>query len=374
MAFLNGTGLETGDFGECDTTTGTVSVVSSPVRSGSYSGRFNPTTTAVGRFTLGGPNGSNNLNVANIYARGYLYITTLPAASSEEIMSFVFGGATYKMAVRVTSAGNLQAYDSSGTSQMGSDGATTLALAKWYLIEVLCGTGAAASWEIKIDGVSELSGTGNLATTNNGLVHFGKATNRNGQSIDMYWDDIALSDSAYPGAGAVARMEIDGTGAAATWTDGAGTWPTNVAEVPSDGNTSYILSTLTDGQASTGSLESTSSAGISGTINFVKPVARVLRDGAANGTFNTRVRSGGSNSDSADIASVSAYRYIGHISATDPSTAVAWTTTGLDSAEAGVVEAETTDRTRCSTIYLMVDFVAASGPPVGGLALMGVGR
>lgn len=377
MAVANICGFETGDSSEFIAVVGTQSVVTSPVRSGTYAGRVNPTTTATGYFDFTKAAFSNFL-VATIYVRFYFYVATLPASSSEEILHVQETTPGYKVALRINSAGNLMLFDKTGTVQIGSTGSTALSTATWYRIELVVPAGTSATVDVYLDGVSEISGTGDTTVNNARRVRFGKGTNRNGQTIDVYYDDISVSDSALPGAGACLRMDPDGDGDTTAWTIGAGSGAEylQVDEVPPDGDTTYLVSTLAVGDASLVTLESTSSAGISGTINAVKVVGTCKQDGAAAGTFKTRCRNGTTNSDSASMANTSAYQSRGDMFATDPNTGAAWTTGGLDTAQAGVVENETTDKTRCTAVYMMVDWVAAAAPATlpTRLTLMGVGN
>jgi len=246
---------------------------------------------------------------------------------------------------------------------MGSDGATTLALTTWYKIEIKCGTGAAADYEVKIGETSEFSGTGSLHTNNNGALRVGKVINRNTQAVDFYYDDIAIDDAAYPGAGQSKIMVPNADGNYTTWTVGAGPadkWDC-VNGIPYDAG-SYLLSTLTVGQAYTAALQSSADAGISVISIFaVRAIAICTRDGAANSTIRLRLRSTTTDSDTASDRAIGAgVSATTKIYPTDPATAAAWTESGLNGCEVGAIERETTDKTRLLAAYLMVDYVPLS--------------
>lgn len=370
MTIRNICGFETGSLTEANSSSGTVSIDSTTKRTGNYSLRCNPAGNATGFVflkTFDATSGAQTeLNDATSYTRFYFNPATLPAANSEEIAQ-IQDWAMYavKMTVRITSAGKLQVYSNDGTTQLGSDGATVLSAGTWYRIEIKCGTGAGATvpYEVKINGASELSGTGTLGTSNTGRVGIGKVTNRNGQTVDFYYDDVQINSAAYPGAGAVMRLDPDGDGAYTAWTIGAGAgsdWE-NVDEVPYDSDTTYLQSTLTVGQASTVSLESCASAGVSGTISGVLAGFYCKRD-AGVPWVKFRIRSSTTNKDvSSSINPGSAYAYYGVISETDPATSDVWSTSGLDGAQIGCVEDGTANYTRWTAGYLMVDFLASTG-------------
>lgn len=357
-------GFETGTALESTTTSGTFSVQATTKRTGGYALRINPTTTNAGfadiRFL--GANGDAGGNNATIYTRFYFRYGTKPSSNNEPIYAAVSTAPATKLEIRIDSSGQILAYDSA-LSLLGT-GSTVLAQDTWYRIEVLSGTGAAANYEVRIDGTTELSGTANQTVTNHGRMQFGKVANRNGNTVNFYYDDIAIDLAAFPGAGQIEVMVPDGDGSAVTWTVGAGggaDWE-NVDELPHDTATSYLLSTLVSGNASLVTLESATSAGISGTINAVKNGIIRNRNGGSNGSINTRVRSGGTNSDtSGGSATASAIAITGAVLTTDPSTGSAWTTSGLDGVEIGILENSTTNASRWTAGYLSVDFTPSAG-------------
>jgi len=377
MATLRFTGFELGDGVEGSTAiAGTASIQSSVTRGAwsAYALRCNPTTTAVGSLTVFGfvatGTGAQAVhNAATAYYRFYFRYGTKPSANDEPIFTVrrQVGNAS-KLELRISSAGVLVAYDSATTPVLMATGTTALAAGTWYRIELMAATGTTAAWEVKIDGVSEMSGTGDLSTSNNGGVIFGKFADRNGNSVDFFYDDYLASNSAYPGAGKSSLLAPDANGTYQAFSIGAGSGSHYqiVNELPQNGDTSYLLSTLTANDAETEDMAA-SPSGI-GVINCACPMAVVKRDGASNGAIRLRLRSGSTDSTTgSNYASTSAYAAIGRLYDTDPATSAAWTTSGLDGCQVGIVEQSAANRTRLTGAYLLYDW-ADPVPPVNSVA------
>ena len=370
MAITNICGFETGAGGadnEGVLTGAGATIQTTTKRTGDYALRINPTTTATAYFSLVVlylANGIESIGTLITDARYRFYIRIAALPSAAEPILQARNVSALKFELRLGSDGKLTALDSVLAS-LGT-GSTVLSTNTWYRIEVLVGTGASASWEVLIDGVSELSGaTGNLTTTGSFAARLGKGTNRNGSGYDAYYDDAAISDSAYPGAGACACLRPNGDGNYTAWTGTS----TNVDDLTSqaghDTDTTFInSSTIT--QAETVALESCADRGISGTINCVKSIV-VVRDisNTTNIQMRTRVTSPGTaDTDTTDIDPGATYRTLGQVLPTNPSGGAAWQTAGVDSLEVGVEHNQAQARElRCTLVCAMVDFTPIENFP-----------
>jgi hypothetical protein len=370
MSFLNICGFETGDMSEALTTSGSVSIQSSVMRSGTYALRCNGT----GAFRLGAARTTGTVNMAASvsYSRIYFRYDTKPAANDEPFAMVADSAPNIKLELRLTSTGVIKVYDNTGTNLVGT-GATVLSSGTFYRIEFKCSTGNPSAWEVLVNGAVEVSGSSNLGGNPTAQIYLGKWVNRNGGSVDFFYDDVCVSDSAYPGDGKSLLFLPSGDGSFTTWTIGAGAGSKyeQVDELPPDGDTSYLISTQVLLDAYTAAMQDCATVGLSGTINCVKGIYLVK---GAGGFINTRIRGGGTNSDSANISinTVGAYVGIERLLALDPSTSAAWTTGGIDGAEVGVVEASTSVPTRVSAIFLLVDFVPTSPTsPAGSVGFSG---
>lgn len=383
MANVYFCGFEADTTAEANATVGTMSLQTGIVRTGTYALRTNPTTTATGAWrgagwtTGGAASLSSGFSVATMFETFFFYIATLPAANDEEICAFYSTGGGQKAAVRINSTGNLLFYDSVPT--LKGTGSTVLSTATWYQIDVKCGTSATvAVWEVKINGVSEISGSnGNTIATNNGEIRLGKNTDRNGNSVDFYYDDVSCDGAAYPGVQQTTVLVPNAVGTYQTATIGAGGGAnyTNVDEVPNNGNTDYLVTDNVSGDAETEGLTDTSTAGITGTVNAVLTEVFVRNDGASNGVIRVRTRSASTDDDTGSDTVISgAYTMRAKLYTTDPATTIAWTLSGVDGVEVGIVEKSVANKARLTATYLMVNYTpAAGGTTVKTLAAMGVG-
>lgn len=366
MAIVNICGFETGDFIECNSSGGTCSINSGTTRTGTYSLRVNPTTSDIGYVEIMplSSNGNNDSSgdttiTTPVYARFYFRIATLPA-SNEEFLSLYGNSGVMKMTLRVNSTGNIIAYNNSGTSVLGT-GSTALSTNTWYRIEVQCGSGGSAPWEVKIDGVTEISGTSNNLSANFRSWCLGKRNNRNNGSVDFYYDDASFSDSGYPGRGGVKLMIPDSDGTTTNWTPSVGNRWACVNEIPHNGDTDYISHNSGSTNHNDVGLESTATSGISGSINAIKcvTVGRRASGGAVSSTstYIPKIVSNGIEVSPADVAglNVTTYNLFGVLSETDPDTSAAWTTTGLNAVQLRVTS-NVSNVIRVTSMVLNVDF------------------
>jgi len=367
------TGFESGANVECLGSSGTVSFQTGVVYTGTYALQTNPTTTGTGYCPIGiisttGAQATGG-GSGTLYTVFRFRADTLPASGSEELFVAEGQSSSFKMYVRVTSAGKLQAYDSTNT-QLGSDGATTLSTATWYKLGVKVGTGASAAYEVQINGASELSGTGNLSTNGHSTRAFGKRTDRNGNSVNFYYDDIVIDDASYPAGNSVVVLHPNANGSTMAWTAGTGASDyTQVDEVVPN-TTDYVKSTALNNVALF--RFETLPGTVTTPIAAVKTLQRVAEDVSGTSGYVVRIRSGSTNSDSgsSDVGNT-AFTTRQRLLETDPSTIAAWTIAGVNAAEAGGQDTSGT-RLRLAWVTLMVEAAAVTVAPPAGRARMSV--
>jgi hypothetical protein len=316
MSIVNFSGLEPGDLVEFASSSGTIAVQSTVKRTGSYALRCNALTVDSGWASIrqwGVTGKLLNLVGTIIGVTFYFRYATKPAVNSEEM--FYIGG---NLILRLTSAGKVDLYDNTTLTVAGT---TVLSVDTWYRIEVLYKQGVDQTCEFKINGTVESSMLKSYAGATE--VAFGKVTNRNGNTVDFFYDDIAIDDAVYPGAGECKLGLAIGAGAASNWVDGTGTTFAEVDDTPpgNDGNTTVIAGNNTrDNLDHTFDMQAFATIGIIGTILAVATlvVARTLSTASASTIAHRRIfNSTGFELTAFELTTV--YVTLGMIDLVDPS-------------------------------------------------------
>jgi hypothetical protein len=372
-AVLNFTGFETGDASEC-AVSGTTAFSTTTIRTGSYALRVNPTTTNVGSARVQGQLADGTFSAwdaATVYVRFYFRYATAPASNSEEIFVAQDQATGGKFFLRINSAGNLMAFASDGTTQSGSTGSSTLNAGTWYRIEAQVGTGLNANYEVRLNGNVELSGTNNLSFSNNGAVLFGKSVNRNGQTVDFFYDDIVVDDAAYPGPSEVKMLVPNAAGVfdtGADWRNNSGSSCSGTAnsatfaevdEVPHNSDTDFICKTSASSSplGVTFNVQDTGTVGITGTVKTLKSLGIFKKTVSPAVAMRLRLRSSTTNDDTTAGDVSTSYVNRAKLYATDPATSAAWTLSGVDGVQVGAVHDQNSAREgRATALYVMVDY------------------
>jgi hypothetical protein len=354
-------GMEVGDLSEFNATAGTIAIETTTINTGAYSVRVNPTTTGIGSVRAD-PGTQAKWSAVRFYFRA----ATLPSADSEEIF------ASSNLRLRVHSDGTIQFFNT--TTALGTAGGS-ISTGIWYLIDIVAGfdtSGSNDEAEAFIDGVSATSFSGVDVIPGNLLnFFFGKAADRNGETVDFFYDDIRIdTEAADPGpigAGQIiARSPITGgTPTYDAWTKSSGSdagalWNDTPAVITdnceSAGGTTAQTADIADFSA-TQSGHGSETIASGDTINGV--VAKVFADrggGAGGLTMIVRLRLNGVDDDLDIGVLVTADRiYQGNIISSTPA--------NIDIAQAGGVrqggggqEATIFDE------WVMVDYTPFAGP------------
>lgn len=344
MAYLNICGFETGDGSEFTTVAGMAgswSVTSTVRRSGTYSLKFalSGTNASVSLKKLAADGTPAEIALTTVYITAYVYWD-------------VFSGGTNPIFhVRDSAGNNVVRVFENASHQVFLNGAAssgnsaTLSTGQWYRLDITVVKNGTST--LSVDG-----GSGLTCTANNFTIDRVEPGNQNGGTHTFYYDDIAISDSALPGAGQVNILKPNGAGSLAQWTNGTASDYTAVDEVPHNSDTDYLMETGINGQHDL-AMESAATGGVSGTIGAVKLHAIVRNVAAGAGSIALQSTSGGTAvTETAWTTGSTSYITLEQVKNLD-NAAAAWTSTTIDSLQVGVVNANANDA-RCTSILAMV--------------------
>lgn len=338
---ISSTGFELGDNRESSSTSGTFSVQGTTVVSGSYALKVYPTGAAVGYqeiITVSASGTTSNPNFSPCYTDIDFRYATKAASNDEEILAIRNTGNTAdKLTVRLNSSGNLCLYDKTPT--LIGCGSTVIASNTTTHLGVKASNGTSGSYELQINGATELSGTADMEASNCGAVRIGKVTNRNSNSVEYYYDNFVYSDDGFHRYAQILVAKPTSDGSTAQFT--SGTNASNyleVDEIPSDDDTTYIKNPASVSRLHLVNVQDTGTIGVSGNILSVKAWQRIKEDTAVTSSSHLRVNSGASNSDTSARDLSTSYASYGKMQNTDPATGSAWTTSAVDSMQIGHLE------------------------------------
>jgi hypothetical protein len=372
----NGPSTSQPNSGSPTTSLGTASLVTSPVHSGSYAVRCNPGVGVKGYFGAKAFNSAGeavtySISIPTSYTTFWWQWTVAPTTGDEPIcqINSTLSGTAAKIEVRLNSAHQLAAYDN--TFALMATGTTTIPSSTWERIDVECGTGSNAPWEVRINGVSEMSGTssnlgvggapGTAAAT--GMAKIGRVIDRHSNAVTFYYDDWCIRSDQYADPtqrSGILRVASDSS--PQTWSVGAGSgahWQL-VSELPPNGNTSYLLSTLTPGNAELFGVQSAAAAGITGTPLAVSACAFFTTAGAnLTGNIIMRMISGGTTVSTTGLPAIAntSFDPVGLFRQTDPNGGIPWTLTSIGNLQIGVVENSSTVRVEVTNAFVLVNYV-----------------
>lgn len=378
MSLVNYAGFESAAGVEA-LTTSNVTYSTSVVNSGLYSLRCNPTGINGAKYVLGGISVAGAVVGLNLNTVGFsvqFRYDTKPASGDEEIISVASStaGTSQSFTIRLNSAGQLVAYDRNQT--LVQTGTTVLSASTFYRISGLVTYSATGSYTVSINGSVELSGTADTNTTFNfASIALGKVTNRNGNTVDFYYDDLVIDSTTEPISYSIGAIHPAANGSTMQWTNGTGASNyTQVNEVVPD-DTTYVMSTGTAGDLALFSNQTMAAAGLTGvTIIAVKANIRVREDTSTTSSNVVRIKSGATNSSSSARDLTTSVSTSSRLLTTDPNTGSAWMESGVNALEFGSLENNAV-AVRMTYGAVMVLYTNSPTPPVSGgstLSLMGV--
>lgn len=387
MAIINFTGfdLEGESYSQAN-----YSIQSSIVRSGvDYANGSAMQLSNEGFYGLGsigysvGDNSYNRpvaLQLSNVYARVYYYYD---GASDLSVGEYFFGVACDELQMKIglfmIENGAFEVRDSNENVLDTVPNSTILA-DTWTRVELMCGTGSAARYEVRVEGVTVSQGTFNSLNALSDYVFCGTVLGTTG-NYNFYYDDFTIDDANFPGAGIVRVLLATGDGTYTDWTASAGNKYDCIAKAPNgyinDFSTYIYSDTLNDSYSAAMQNRAAVDADGSLTIRSVKQFAYVSSTSPSDPIeFDLFVYNGTQkkNTNSCQMLPASVLSFE-NLVPYDPSTNNLWS--GIDNLEAGI---ELLDGTGTQVTAMYVSFEASENftgysyqLPQGGLGVLGFG-
>jgi hypothetical protein len=129
------------------------------------------------------------------YRLYFMYVENATSAGHSPIALFLDLTNAVKGSLHLDAGGRLQLYDAGDT--LLATGRTMLKQGGVYLLQAQIGSGTDAPWEVRVNGLVELQGTGDLRSQHNGGIRLGGDVNC---TDDLYFAEIAIDDGNYPPA------------------------------------------------------------------------------------------------------------------------------------------------------------------------------
>ncbi len=349
---------------------GTWSVQTTVTRTSRSALRTNPTTTNVGWVSVGTPAAIGtitDIDLAPLWYQVWFRYDTKAASNWEEIAAVMSFAQAYKLIIGLNSSGNIVVYDKDVA--LVATGTKVLTAGTWYCLEMKGGNGTSAAYEVRIDGTLEMSGTCNQLANTCDTITCGKKTNRNGNTVDYFYEAAVIDDAEYPGGTSVRQLVPRANGSTMAWTGGTGAsdyttvdeCPVNVAD--------YVMSTTgSTNQVGIFAFDSTVTAGITGQVKALLVVLGGMREDITTTSANKlRLKSGATTLDNSQRNYNLTDTCSSALFLTDPATAAAWSLSAVDAVEAGSIETLAV-KVRMAQVFITVEYAPQNTRPFFMLA------
>lgn len=240
---------------------------------------------------------------------------------------------SHQVGVFLTAAGELRVLKAAVT-ELGITSGLGLVTGTYYFIELkVTFDNSAGSYELRVDGVTKLSGSG-IDTTGTANNYANALLISNGETGGRV-DDIYLCDNSgsnnndFLGEVRVKVVLANGTGNYAQWTPSAGSNYQNVDDNPPDDDTTFNSSS-TVGQKDSFDMQNVD---INGNVKGIQIIPSVRNDGS--GVARSLMRVSGTDYFGSNFSLTGSYKFHPQIQETNPNTGALWTVSQIDSAEFG---------------------------------------
>lgn len=268
----------------------------------------------------------------------FRYHDNFPGSTGSRLIQYVNSG-TIQNTIGVYSDGSIK-IKRSATATLETTAADVVSVDTWHQMEIHQVCGDSGSWEVRLDGVTVLSGTGDIqgdtVSDITNILVWGWASNAADLLGITEVDNIVMQDSAgsfIDGEWYIEGLLPNAAGDLSDLTPASGSNHENVDEVPADDDTSYVES-ATNGNQDLYNYQNLTPLE-SGSSIVAAQINTVVKQSAGEDLI-TLIKSGGTVYQ--DIAQIvdSAYVSLSRLEALDPDTLASWTESGINAAQFGV--------------------------------------
>lgn len=281
-------------------------------------------------------------NIQNAVVGCAVRINSFAVGSEQSIFSF-YDGATQQCTLRINSNKTLSLCRGSNTTLTNGTSSNSLSMNTWYYIEVkiqIADSIGASSCIVKVNGTTWLtvsSGQDTKVSSNAYFNEFRIGLDTNVSGDEVMFDDLYICDTSgsvnndFLGDCKVNTILPSGAGTTTQWTPSTGSNYQCVDEAQSNSDTDYVST----GTATNLDLYAMSDI-TGGTILGVKVNTVTRKDDAGTRTAAHAIRTGAVNYFGSAFSVTDSYAFNSTIWEQNPGTTAAWTSSEINSLEAGL--------------------------------------
>lgn len=296
---------------------------------------------AAGRFggsCLGAVGGSGGNARKDVTAAATLLIGFAfkqSAAAGGTFFDFL-DGSSVQVGLLITAAGKIALYRGVVGTVIAT-GTTVLSSSNWYYIELKITFNNSGTYELRIDGRTEISGSADTTNTANSTSSGFRLNAAAVQTVSF--DDLYLIDTTgsvnndFLGDRRIVTLQPSGAGTTTQFTPSTGSNFQNVDETAANDDTDYNGSSTVNQKDSYALADLP--AGVT-TINAVQNKCLVRKDDAGGRRVKALLLSGATEDLATEYDLTQSYIYTSKIYETNPNTAGAWSSSTVNALEAGV--------------------------------------
>lgn len=311
---------------------------------------------AVGRYSTNGlakSGGGSTISKAispgsNVCYFGFAHRNT-QATSAYKPICYLWDGLTVQISICID-YGRIAIYRGARAALLEQNPTEWISDNVWYFLECKAVIADAGSWEVRVNGTTVLSGSGDTQASGNSSYDAFGFGDSGGNSRNMNYSDLYVCDDQgsycndFLGDVLVKALLPDADGTYTDWAASAGNRWECVNENPPNDDTNYIQS-KTDGQKCTFSF---GALGLTGDVKATQLVLYGRKDDAGTLLIRPITRTNTTDYAGTDTSVSDSYLYYSEVRQINPNTSNPWAVTEIDNSEFGV-ELRTTSTSTTTT-------------------------